>query len=348
VRVLVLGQLRWGPYLALQLNRHGSAWSVDAQYLNVAGPDFRLPGIATVRRSDVIVRMGFPVGAPSIRGRAFDFFWRALHIINPSAVYLHYWIGSDVQSVTRYHAAGSLRRGAFGQAMGEMHVAVAPWLADELRELSVDATVIPYYGLDRYSMEAGELALPSQFTVLMYIPDQRWAFYGGEQVVEAARRLPQVRFVVTAGTGNWLQDRPANVSFIGWCDDMVGLYKKSTVVLRLAQHDGLSNTVMEGLAMARHVIWNYPMPFTTKVRFEDIDGVVAEIRRLLESHDAGTLVPNTAGRCWALAAYDQGNLIKVLCEAMMERLDKRPGEASRRSGDRSGGPPGTGGDKRGS
>lgn len=324
MKVLVFGQRRWGAYLARKMNEYGGAWSVVAEYRNMAAPDFRFPGIAAVKKADIIVRVGYPVGAPSIRGRAFDLLWKILHTINPSALYLHYWIGTDVQSVTRYRAAGRLRLGIFEEALGEMHATLTPWLVDELQKLSIDAVYLPFDGLDLPSVEERELVLPSQFTVLTYIPDQRWAFYGGAQLIDVANRLPQVRFVVTAGRGGWLRSRPANVTFLGWRDDMVELYKNSTVVLRLAEHDALGCTVAEGLAMARHVIYDYPVPFTTTVGFADVDGVVEAIKQLQMSHDAGLLTPNMDGRRWAVSAFDQAQLIGALCETLTERMSESP------------------------
>jgi hypothetical protein len=328
MRVLVFGQRRWGAYLARQLNRYGGAWSIVARYLNVAGPDYHLPRVAEVKRSDVIIRVGYPAGAPSIRGRVFDLLWRTLHIINPLALYLHYWIGTDVQSVASYRAAGSLRLSVFEGSLGEMHATLTPWLADELRGLRVEATTLPFDGLDLPAVEDQELAMPSRFTVLTYIPDQRWAFYGGKQLVTAARRLPQARFVVTAGKGKWLRDRPANLEFLGWRDDMVELYKGSTAVLRLAEHDALGCTVVEGLAMARHVIYNYPVPFTTRVSFDDIDAIVAAISKLQTDNDAGRLSLNMEGRRWAVAAFDEVQLVSALCEALARRLGERPERVS--------------------
>jgi hypothetical protein len=200
-----------------------------------------------------------------------------------------------------------------------MHAALTPWLVDELRELSVDAVYLPFDGLDLPSVEDKDLALPVQFTVLTYIPDERWAFYGGAQFIEAARRLPQAGFVVVAGRGDWLRNRPGNVTFLGWRDDMVEVYKNSTVVLRLAEHDALGCTVVEGLGMARHVLYNYPVPFTTMIAFDDVAGLVAAISRLWDSHVSGVLLPNLSGRRWAASTYDEGHLIRTLCEVLAER-----------------------------
>lgn len=125
-----------------------------------------------------------------------------------------------------------------------------------------------------------------------------------------------------------LRDCPDNVHFLGWREDMADLYKKSTVVLRLTEHDGWARTVVEGLAMARHVIYTYPVPFATKVGFDDVDGTVAAIRRLQTSHDAGLLTPNMNGRRWAVSAFDQAQLVSAVCEALTERLGECPGRKS--------------------
>lgn len=323
MKVLVFGQQRWGGFLARQMNRYGTSWGVSAEYRNIAAPKFQVPWVSTVRKAEVIVRVGYPVGAPTVRGRAFDLFWDMLHAVNPSALYLHYWIGTDVQSVTRYHAGGRLRTGVFEKYRGEMHATLTARLADELLQLSVEAAELPFDGLDLPPIDERQLALPRQFTVLTYIPDERWSFYGGEQLVRAARQLPRVRFLVTAGRGNWLRDRPANITFLGWRNDMEDLYAASSVVLRLVEHDALGSTVVEGLAMARYVIYNYPVPFTETVGFDDIEGIVHAVGRLVELHDAGLLRLNVEGRHWALAAYDEERLIARLCESLAAQLGER-------------------------
>lgn len=126
-----------------------------------------------------------------------------------------------------------------------------------------------------------------------------------------------------------LRDCPDNVHFLGWRDDMVEVYKNSTVVLRLAEHDALGCTVVEGLAMARHVIYNYPVPFTTKVSFDDVDGLVAAISGLWDKHASGTLHPNLTGRCWAESTYDEGRLSRTLCRALADKRGECSGKADR-------------------
>lgn len=215
--------------------------------------------------------------------------------------------------------AGRLREDVFERARGEMHATLTPWLVAELKALDVAAVCLPFDGLDLPGVEEKDLSLPSRFSVLSYIPDERWSFYGGAQLVDAARRLPQVEFTVVAGQGGWLRDTPANVRFLGWRNDMVEVYKTASVVLRLAEHDALGCTVLEGLSMARHVLYNYPVPYTTQVAFDDRDGLVAEISGLWARQASGALSPNFAGKRWAESEYDEERLIATLCKALAER-----------------------------
>lgn len=326
--ILVFGQQRWGGFLARQLNRYGQPWHVTAVYDNISAPDFRVPSVRAVRNTDVIVRVGYPVGSPTIRGRAFDGFWSILHRINRSAVYMHYWIGTDVQSAVRYNKENRLRMGVFKRYATETHAVCTSRLADELRPLGIGAADLPFDGLDLPSVDEERLALPSQFTVLTYIPDERWAFYGGRQLIAMAARLPRTQFVVVAGNGTWLAHPLPNVKFLGWRNDMVDLYGKCSAVLRLAQHDAVGGTVVEGLAMGRHVVYNYPLPFTTTVDFDDTEAIIGAVRRLERRHEAGTLKLNLEGRRWALTNYDEERLISQLCEFVAAKLTSRRSDRS--------------------
>ena len=321
--ILVFGQQRWGGFLARQLNRYGRSWRVTAVYDNISAPEFRIPSVRALRNADVVIRVGYPVGSPTIRGRAFDAFWSIVHRINRSALYMHYWIGTDVQSVVRYSSENRLRTGVFERYATEIHAVCASRLANELRPLDIGAVDLPFDGLDLPPVDEKCLALPSQFTVLTYIPNERWAFYGGNQLIAVATRLPRTQFVVVGGNGKWLAHPLSNVSFLGWRNDMVDLYGTCSAVLRLAQHDAVGGTVIEGLAMGRHVIYNYPVPFTTTVDFDDTEAIIGAVKHLEQRHESGTLELNLDGRRWALANYDEDRLIRRLCEFMARKLTTR-------------------------
>ena len=43
-------------------------------------------------------------------------------------------------------------------------------------------------------------------------------------------------------------------------------YADTTVVVRIPRHDGLGETVVEGLLNARHVLYTHELPFVRTVR----------------------------------------------------------------------------------
>jgi hypothetical protein len=85
-----------------------------------------------------------------------------------------------------------------------VHLAGAPWLAEELQTIGVPASCVWLPS----QLPTGDVPpLPNVFTVGSYIPDSRFEFYGGPLIYEAARRLPFVRFLIFGGQEGGSADR---------------------------------------------------------------------------------------------------------------------------------------------
>lgn len=198
-----------------------------------------------------------------------------------------HWVGSDVT-----YAIEAQRRGRASQRLrsGPTHWTEVPWTAAELHAIGVEADVVP---LTSTRLLQQPVPLPKQFTVLTYLPGSRPEFYGSATVLHLASQFPEVQFLV-AGSAGLGPHTPANVEFLGWVDDMVGLYARSSVLLRLPAHDGLSFMVLEAMAAGRYVIWNHPMKGVLEVT--DELQARSEIEALLALHRSGGLGPNEAGR----------------------------------------------------
>lgn len=309
IRTALCGQPHWVSRLLILLARHahGRVQAIPAGPLLVRAARPRELGGA-----HVILRVGFRPGAPTIRGRGFDALWSAIRFANPSAGAAHYWIGTDVQRTLADANAGSLRRRPFDKARRDHHLAGAPWLAEELSRVGVPAQSV-LFPADLPDIDEPS-PLPERFTVMTYLPVNRFSEYGGEQLLAAARRLPDTHFRVIGG--HHLRDHPPNVEALGWVSSMEAVYRESSVVLRLTQHDALGATVREGLVHARHVISTHPLPHVDSVVFGDTDGLVERLTTLAARHSAGTLALNTAGREYAITAFDPGRLTLQLVEAL--------------------------------
>lgn len=252
---------------------------------------------------DVVLRVGFRPGAGTIRGWLFDTMWTAIRAVNRRFRTVYYWIGTDC-----YNLLNDIERGArpnwfLRRAMTDHHIAGAPWLAEELARGGINAECVcfPGFGVDPPS----EIPpLPEHPTVLTYIPDSRHSFYGSDSIYYAARKLPNVLFYVVGGTGTWVPEPLGNLHFLGWQRDMTQWYARTSIVVRLVQHDAVGGTVREGLAFGRAVVYSYPLPFTETVRIDDRERLVEVLAAHACAVLEGRLTPNVEGRQYAISQFD--------------------------------------------
>jgi hypothetical protein len=300
IRIVVLGQPYWGTRIARALD--GCAPDVEAVFVPARGYPRLL--VSRPRGSRVIlIRAGFRVGATTRRGRLFDMYWSMLRRAMPRAARCHYWLGTDVLNTVEESEAGTLRRGAVSSSRGDLHLADAPWLAEELKAVGLEAAVAhvpqPYRAPDTVS------PLPDRFSVLTYLSADRFEFYGGEAILEAARRMPDVRFDVVGRTGDPTGSAPANVRWHGWVADMQPFYADATVLVRIPYHDGLGATVIEALLNARHVIYTHDIPFVQKIAPATADNLFDALDAFRAAASEGRLGPNLEGREYAASTFEE-------------------------------------------
>jgi hypothetical protein len=130
--------------------------------------------------------------------------------------------------------------------------------------------------------------------------------------------LPSIPFFVIGGDGAWLDPRPSNLQFFGWQQDPGDWYQRATVVIRLVEHDSVGGTVVEGLFFARHVMYSYPSPYTVYVPYADAKKLTSEVAALAAKQREGVLLPNVAGREYALQHYNPRGQLLALHHALVE------------------------------
>lgn len=173
-----------------------------------------------------------------------------------------HWIGSDVLRLRDYiNEHGTPPERMFGCI--DLHLADSPALAEELRRLGVEADVSRL--LPR-SVNADISPLPDKPAALVYLPAGAEDFYRIDIVRTLAELHPSTPFYVVANDGHCAGDCPPNMRFLGEVSDMDGLYRKSTVLIRICEHDSLSAMVLEALARGRHVIYSETFPHTQHAR----------------------------------------------------------------------------------
>ena len=109
-------------------------------------------------------------------------------------------------------------------------------------------------------LSESSLATPEPFSVLAYVPDNNREFYGGHVIDQLILNNPDTHFIILGDSK--AADQPnCEIHSIDLSIDMQVFYERVSVLIRLTQHDGLSNMVLEALAYGRHVIWTSKFPY---------------------------------------------------------------------------------------
>ena len=170
-----------------------------------------------------------------------------------------HWIGTDVIYATssKEDSFNALLR-KISYKMVDMHLVVIQRLADELSSLGIDAKVVPL--VPNMPLPQEDITWPAQDQALVSLPEARLEFYSSSLVFQLAEKLPEIKFLIVAHSGEGAPQLP-NIKYLGRVDDMETVWKQVKVYLRLTKHDGLPQTLIEALARGKHVIWSYEYPF---------------------------------------------------------------------------------------
>lgn len=160
------------------------------------------------------------------------------------------WQGSDVLTLKKNVEN---KMAVMDYIIYAKHYTDAPWLQEELKELGIAASLLPYKSLDA---KACSQAFESK-SFLTYLGNNKEVFYGWNMLCEALKNNPSWQLYVVGSTGEQVEKLP-NVHYLAWVDkdEMERLYKKHPIFIRLAQHDGYALSVMEALSNGMEVIWN--------------------------------------------------------------------------------------------
>ena len=183
-----------------------------------------------------------------------------------------HWMGTDVMRAmkeTRFRLMALILNGIV-----DLNIVYSENLQKELEHVGINSVIWPI-PIDSEYFSIVELPpMPERFSVLCKIADD-W-LYGSDIILKLAKDLPHVRFFIVPGkdiqpTGllSKMEEVP-NLVFLGWKNNMLDVYRQTTVLLRLTRHDGLSYMVLESLAMGRQVIWSHNyLPFCHYVKSYD-------------------------------------------------------------------------------
>lgn len=224
-----------------------------------------------------------------------------------------HWVGSDIL----YLQDRVLREEM--QNPHIVHLAEVDWTQLELQNYGIVSHIAP---LPPRLVPGAVTDLPREFTVLVYVPAARSAWYGTAAVEALMKQLADepVRYVVAGGGA---LDAPAgvNVQNVGWVEDLRAVYEASTVLIRFTPRDGLSLMVLEALALGRHVIWTQPFPYSNLAQTSQ--QLETTVRSLLQRHKDGTLTPQRDAAGMILREYSQPHCMAQIAAAWTSALSHR-------------------------
>lgn len=280
-----------------------------------AGPQHKL--------RKIVLKTALFLRHPRRLARFYSVNWvlKTTHRINRGRNDYFYWIGTDVLTFRKGLEVGAFSRSIVRDMQRMKSLAVAPHLVDELKSLGFEACYMPF----PKPLAAAPRPLPpmpARFTVLSYLPESRFEFYGGQAFLAAARQMPDVDFLVFGGESSGEQDDPPNITYLGFVDDPETVYAQSSVFVRLPEHDGSPVTVAEALLFGRPVIYSYSLPKCIHVAHDDAEGLVRELKKLYAAHSEGRLVPDDEAAEWALHEYDSAKCYTSLAQLLIDGSER--------------------------
>jgi len=233
-----------------------------------------------------------------------------------------HWAGSDVLRAAQYAKANP----RFAKmAASLVHWAGAPWLVEELRAIGIESSFVPLpLKSVGQALSRSPVALPSQFTILSYLPYEKHQFYGSNHIIQLGEDFPDAQILVVGSDGLPLpagKSLSSNIRFLGWVNDMYDVYSGSTVVVRMTQHDGYGGTIQEALAMGRYGVWTYPFPGAREAK--DYPALRHHVEQLFDLHEKGLLPINEEGRDYMRHAMNPQRLSERITEGLRQILQKR-------------------------
>jgi glycosyltransferase involved in cell wall biosynthesis len=105
---------------------------------------------------------------------------------------------------------------------------------------------------------------------------------------------------------------------LGWRHDLSEAYKRSSLLIRFTDRDGLSLMVLEALGFGRHVLWTQEFQHTRNIR--TYDDMEREVLELLQAHERGTLEPQRDAAAFIRERYSPEQCMRAIATAWQDTL----------------------------
>jgi len=225
-----------------------------------------------------------------------------LALLMKKKIVMH-WVGTDVADATTAYYQKDVSHKLIARCQ---HWAEVSWTADELCAVGIPAEVVP---LTSALTVSETFELPSEFTILAYLPAGRALFYGAQQILQLAKDLPSVPVLCIGSVESPFrfvsEPLPSNLSLLGRPESLQSVYSQAMLLIRMTEHDGLSFMVLEALAHGRYVIWSYALDGAPGLyQATNYKLMLEHVKTLQTQHQHGQLAPNCDGANFVHTHYD--------------------------------------------
>jgi glycosyltransferase involved in cell wall biosynthesis len=279
VKISIVGPKLFADQLAVALRDRGH--NVFAFFHETIWNSSILSSVQMLRRADVIY---FLYGS-ALKNVLLAF---VLRVVLRKRLYVHF-IGTD--ALCFQSQSGWSRLGwSLAIKMAHRIFAVTPLLVERLSpHLNVELLPLVFNDL-----ENSFYPYPETFSILVYLPPGRPDFYGRQLVTRLIDDFPDCRFIILGDQDDGMARTNVEQLSIDYSRNMDELYRRTTALLRITLHDGLSNMVMESLARGRQVVWTQSFPYCIEAQrnYDAVCVALEEARAAGPNHEAMRWIQN--------------------------------------------------------
>lgn len=151
----------------------------------------------------------------------------------------------------------------------------------ELKELGIDAKIVPIPPAKLYDIKP----LPKDFTVACYLPATNRDFYRPNEMIEIAKKLPDIKFKFFGNPSQVGTDPalPSNIEYCGYINNMEDFIGECSAIMRFPIHDGLPISVLEFILAGRYSIQSVPIRHTLCTPNFDVNAVIEALKQMKET-----------------------------------------------------------------
>jgi len=140
------------------------------------------------------------------------------------------------------------------------HIAISSFIADDLKSTGINYKFLPIVGSNIKKMKATPLGK----CIYAYVPKNHRKFYGGD-IIDKLKKRSNYKIIVSSSSSRYSKKK------------MLNIYDNCFCGLRLTEHDGIANTVIELGLKGRKCIYNGCTPNAICWNKKDIDSILLRI-----------------------------------------------------------------------